>query len=144
MPKPFIFLPDIAIADIAFEARGKTLHELFEAAAQAVFETMADVSTIAPKKTKKISLSASSLDRLLYDFLSEIIFVKDTDSLVFCTANVNVKETSKGCSLTATLTGDTINPETQKLGNDVKAITMHMFTLAKNKDDYTARVVIDI
>lgn len=144
MKSSFTFLPDIAIADIAFEAYGTTLNELFEAAAQAIFETMADTSTIKQKQNREISLAASTIDHLLYDFLSEIVFLKDTESLVFAHVKVNIKEDGKGYTLNATVTGDTINPRTQKLGNDVKAITMHMFEVKKEKGAYKARVVIDI
>ena len=40
------FLEDIAIADIAYEAYGKDLNELFENAALAIFEFSADIKTI--------------------------------------------------------------------------------------------------
>ena len=144
MTTSFTFLPDIAIADVAFEAHGKNVDELFEAAAEAVFETMVDTSTVEKKMERKISVTADTLERLLYDFLSEIVFLKDTDSMVFCTAKVHVKENKKTFALEATLTGDSIHPETQALGNDVKAITMHMFEVKKDKGACTARVVIDI
>ena len=143
MKPSFRFLPNIAIADVAFEARAPTLNELFEIAAQAAFEVMAKTSTIKPTITKELSLTASTLENLLYDFLSEIIFLKDTESLVFCEAKVAVKE-GKDFTLKATLKGDAIDHERQELGNDVKAVTMHMFEVKKEKDAWKARVVLDI
>ena len=44
------FLEDIAIADIAFEAYGKDLNELFENAALAIFELSADLDTVDASK----------------------------------------------------------------------------------------------
>lgn len=143
MLKSFTFLPDIAIADVAFEAVAPSLNELFETAAQATFEVMVETKTIIPTITKKISLTASTLENLLYDFLSEIIFLKDTGSLVFSETKVSVTE-GKTFSLQATLKGASINADTQKLGNDVKAVTMHMFFIKKEKNGYRARVVLDI
>ncbi len=143
MKPSYKLLPDIAIADVAFDAYGKTLNELFEAAAKATFDVMADTTTITPKITKEISLSGDTIENLLYDFLSEIIFLKDTNSLIFSEVSVEIKQNKKYL-LTAVIKGDRINPEQQKLGNDVKAVTMHMFEIKKEKEGYRARVVLDI
>jgi len=143
MAKSHTFLPDIAVADVAFEAWGKDLNTLFSAAAEATLEVMANPSTIKPIITKTISLSAATIENLLYDFLSEIIFLKDTEGMVFCKVSVTITRSST-YTLQATLAGDVVNPETQELGNDVKAVTLHMFKIKKLKSGYTARVVLDI
>ena len=143
MKASFKFIPDIAIADVAFEAKAPDLNQLFETAAQATFEVMAKTSTITPIITKKISLSASTIEHLLYDFLSEIIFLKDTESIVFSAAKVIVKS-GKTYALKATIKGAPINSERQELGNDVKAVTMHMFFIKKEKNGYAAQVILDI
>ena len=44
------FLEDVALADIAYEAYGKDLNELFENAALAIFELSADMKTVEAKK----------------------------------------------------------------------------------------------
>ena len=64
------FLEDISLADVAFEASGKTLEELFESAALATTNVMIkDLKTIKPKIKKKIKLHASTVENLLHDFL---------------------------------------------------------------------------
>lgn len=142
MPK-YKFLEDVAIADIAYEAYGKNLNELFENAAFAIFELSADIKTINAKKKIEIRLENEKIDNLLYDFLSEILFLKDSKYVVFKRAKVSIKENKK-YELKAVLEGDTINPEKQQLENDIKAITMHMFELKKEKKGYKAVVVVDI
>ncbi|MBI2541463.1 archease [Candidatus Woesearchaeota archaeon] len=137
------FLEDVAIADIAFEAYGKTLNELFENAASAIFELSADVETIDAVKKVEFELENVKLDNLLYDFLSEILFLKDSKYMVFKNVHVAISEGKKNC-LKAVLEGDRINPEVQHLENDIKAITMHMFELKKEKNGYKATVVVDI
>lgn len=140
------FLEDIAIADIAYEAYGRDLNELFENSALAIFELSADVKTIEPKKKLKVKLENKKLDNLLYDFLSEILFLKDSKYIVFKNVKVKINEDKKNkkFKLKSTLEGDTINSEKQHLENDIKAITMHMFELNKIKNGYKARVVVDI
>jgi len=141
--KKYRFLEDIALADIAYEAYGKDLNEVFENSALAIFELSADVKTIDPKKKLEIRLKHEKLDNLLYDFLSEILFLKDSKYMVFRNVKVQIKEGKKN-QLKATLEGDTINSEKQLLENDIKAITMHMFELKKAGNGYKARIIVDI
>jgi len=144
--KKYRFLEDIALADIAYEAYGKGLNEVFENSALAIFELSAEVKTIKPKKKLEIKLEHEKLDNLLYDFLSEILFLKDSKYMVFRNVNVKINEDKKNKKfrLKSTLEGDTINSEKQHLENDIKAITMHMFELNKVKNGYKARIVVDI
>jgi len=137
------FLEDIAIADIAYDAYGKDLDELFENAALAIFELSAELDTIDAKQKVEFELENKKLDNLLYDFLSEILFLKDSKYMVFRNVKVAIQEGVSN-KLKAVLHGDTINPKKQHLENDIKAITMHMFELKKTKDGYKARIVVDI
>ena len=79
----FKFLEKVAIADIAFEAYGKNLNELFTNVAMAVAETMAEVKTVEPKFKKEIKLENEKIDGLLFDFVGELIYLKDKDAFVF-------------------------------------------------------------
>lgn len=144
--KKYVFLEDIAIADIAYEAYGKDLNELFENSALAIFELSAEIKTIEPKKKLKIKLENKKLDNLLYDFLSEILFLKDSKYMVFRNVKVKINENNKTkkIKLKSILEGDTINSEKQHLENDIKAVTMHMFELKKTNNGYKARIVVDI
>lgn len=135
------FLEDVAIADIAFEATGKTLTELLQSAAEATIVSMANPKSVKAIITKEIKLKAESVNNLLFDFLEEIIFIKDKDSMVFNEVKIEVDE--KEMSLKATLKGDAINPAEQELRNDVKAVTMHYYEVVHEKE-WKARVVLDI
>src|SRR3989344_293970 len=129
MPK-YKFLEDIAIADIAYEAYGKNLNVLFENAALAILEMSADIKTIESKQKIEFNLENKKLDNLLYDFLSEILFLKDSKYMIFKEVKVSIKENKK-YQLKAIIEGDTINPQKQQLENDIKAVTMHMFKIEK-------------
>ena len=141
--KRYKFLEDVAIADIAYEAYGKDLNEVFENAALAVFELSADVETIDAVKKVEFEMENEKLDNLLYDFLSEILYLKDAKYMVFKKIKVKIEEGSIN-KLKAILEGDRINPEVQHLENDIKAVTMHMFELKKDKGRWRATVVVDI
>ena len=140
------FLENVAIADIAYEAYGKNLNELFENAAMAIFELSANLKTVEAKEKIEFELENEKLENLLYDFLSEILFLKDSKYMVFKKVKASIKEAKEGelFKLKAALEGDTIDPNKQQLENDIKAVTMHMFEVKKEKDGYKAVVVVDI
>jgi SHS2 domain-containing protein len=137
------FLEDIALADIAYEAYGKDWSELFENCALAIFELSANVDTIDPKQKIEVNIESDKIDVLLYDFLSEILFLKDSKYIVFRNVKVTINEKGR-FRLHAVLEGDEINAQKQELENDIKAITMHMFEVKKEGKLYRARVVVDI
>ena len=129
----FKFLEDVSIADVAFEASGKTLEELFESSALATTSVMIkDLKTIKPKIKKKIKLKSNSLENLLHDFLQELIFLKDARTLVFSKYKIKVNE--KSLELTAEILGDKLDPKKQEHLVDVKAVTWHQFKVWKEKN----------
>jgi len=138
----FKVLEDVAIADIAFEAYGKNLNELFENSALAIFEETTDLEKVEEKEKKSIKIEADNIENLLFDFLSEILYIKDTDSFLFKTSKVKIDE--KKHSLKAELTGEPIDREKHELRNDIKAITLHMFKIEKTKQGYKSLVVVDV
>lgn len=140
---PFRFLEDIAIADVAFEASGKTLEHLFESCALATTQVMVDLKTIGKEVSKEMTVKARDVDKLLRDFLDEIIFIKDSDLLVFSRFNVKIKKNGV-YELKANAYGEKLDMKKHKFGVDVKATTMHMFEVKEEKDGWKARVILDI
>jgi SHS2 domain-containing protein len=136
------FLPDVALADVAFEAEAPTLSGLFESCALAMTDIMVDLKTVRPKETRKFELTAEDTDRLLYDFLSELIVIKDVDSLLF--SEFKAKVSSHGTRLSAEARGEPIDRVRHSLRNDVKAVTMHMFGVRKEGKALRVTVVLDI
>src|SRR3989338_2190192 len=119
-------------ADVMFEVYGKTLNELFKNAATAIFDTMVKRSTIKIKIKKEIELESSNVEQLIY--------IKDAEYLIFKDFKIKIKDNK----LTAILEGDKINPKKQILLTDVKAITLHKFSLKKSKQGYKAVIIPDL
>jgi len=137
---PYKLLPDVALADIAFEADSSSLDGLFESSGRALSDIMVDRKTLRAKVRRTIEVEAGDADRLLYDFLTELIVMKDVDSLLFKAYHVKVKENK----VLASLEGEEIDRERHKLRNDVKAVTMHMFGVRHEGRRWRATVVLDI
>jgi SHS2 domain-containing protein len=140
------FLSKIALADIAFVARADSLPSLFESAARALTEVMVDRKTVVGRIERKVELRSPTVDRLLYDFLTELIVTKDVDSLLFKEFKVSIVSGAEQ-RLTCEMRGEEIDRERHALRNDVKAVTMHMFGVKRAKGmarRWEATVVLDI
>ncbi len=141
---PFKFLEKIAIADIAFEVTAPTLDRLFEDAGMAASDIMVNPKTVKPKLKKTLEISADTLENLMYDFLSELIYLKDTKGLLFNKYSIKVKQVKNEWTLSCMASGDKIDRKRHDLRNDLKAITMHMFVVEQRGREWYARVVVDI
>ena len=108
-------------ADAMVEVQGKTLGERFENAAYALFDQMTDVSKVVPKGEFKIVLSAGSREQLLVDFLQELLFLHDTENLVF--GGFAVK--TDGQTLEALVRGEGFDGARHPKRSVVKGITYH-------------------
>jgi SHS2 domain-containing protein len=139
---PYRFLPDVALADIAFEATSDSLDGLFEECARALTEVMVDPRSLSPRLAREVRISSEDVDRLLYDFLTELIVLKDTDSLLFKTFKASVD--SKAKTLHCSMRGEPIDRVRHKLRNDAKAVTMHLFGVTRPGKLWKATVVLDI
>lgn len=140
---PYRYLEELSSADAAFEATGRTLEELFSDAAIATFEVMADTNTVKQLLTREIEIENESVDGLLIDWLSELVFLKDTENILFSVFDVNIRKNDV-YMLKAAAKGEKIDREKHSLRSDVKAVTYHMFEVTKKGDTWTARVVLDI
>ncbi|MBI5061060.1 MAG: archease [Candidatus Aenigmarchaeota archaeon] len=133
---------DIATADFAFECFGSTLNELFENAALAMAEIMTDTTKVKPKHSLKFSLKADDLKALMFDFLSEILFLKDTKGMVFSKFDVKIRE-GKPCMLNCELSGEKWDRNKHEIRTEVKAATYHMMQIEQKNGRWRAQVVID-
>ena len=140
---PYRFLEEIAIADVAFEAEGRTLPEVFEASALALTEVMVDLDGVSPVVSRQVSLTAEDLETLLFRWLAEIIYLKDSACLLFSRFEVTIQE-GRDWELKATVWGDQINHEKMPLKLDVKAVTYHLFVIEETPHGWRAQVVLDI
>jgi SHS2 domain-containing protein len=139
----FRFLEKIAIADIAFEAYGRTVEELFESSALALFEAMVKLETVEAKETVKIELESDKIEDLLFDWLSELVYLKDAKALLFCQFQLKIDDKRK-YNLQAQVRGEKINPSKHHLKVDVKAVTYHMLEVKQENNQWTAQVILDI
>jgi SHS2 domain-containing protein len=136
-------------ADVKFRAYGKDLNELFSNCALAMTASLIDPKAIKKVETNKIKNHAKDLQRLLYDFLEEFLFLTDTQGFMLSeVTKINIEEfeipkkDGTKFTLTAEVIGD--NAEKYDFSGDIKSITYHEMFIKKEKGKYTAQVVVDV
>ena len=104
---------------------------------------MVDLDGVSPVLSHQISLTAEDLETLLFRWLAELIYLKDSECFLFGRFEISIRETT-GWELETTAWGDRIDYEKMSLKADVKAVTYHLFALEQIPQGWRARVVLDI
>ena len=131
-------------ADILFQVEASTLGELFEQCAMAVEESQIEIKDVSQEVEKEITGENANLEYLLFDFLDDLLFYKDTEQLIFSKFKIKVEKVAEKYVMNCKAFGEKINVKKHEQKVDVKAITMHLFEVKKEKDLWKAKVLIDI
>ena len=142
---PYKFLEDVGTADIAFEATGRDLPELFTAAADATINVMIDnLDAIEPREARQVELSNDNVEMLLFDFLQELIYFKDAERLLLRARDTQIDQKGEAYFLKAKVAGERLDNTRHQQRADVKAVTLHGFSVEKFEGGWKARVLLDI
>jgi SHS2 domain-containing protein len=139
---PFEFFE--VTADVGFRAHGQNLEEAFENAALAVFYTITDTKKINKRLSKRITIESEDEKALLYDWLTELLYLHDSEYLVFYKFRVKIRrEKSDKYVLEADASGEEFNPSIHEIRDEVKAVTFHLMEIQR-LNGYTVQVILDI
>ncbi|MBI4186781.1 MAG: archease [Chloroflexi bacterium] len=139
------FIEEEATADIAFEARGKDLQEVFRSAGDAVMNVMIDnLDAIEPRESRFLELDSEALDLLLLDLLQSLIYYKDAEQLLLRITQVEIGKFNESWRLRAMGRGEHLDHERHHQLVDVKAVTLHNFSLEQADDGWRAHVILDV
>jgi SHS2 domain-containing protein len=142
---PYRYLEEIGTADIAFEATGRDLPELFSDAADATMNVMIDnLDSVEPRETRHMELSNDQIDMLLFELLQELIYFKDAERLLLRLRHAQIHEKDEKYFLKAEAAGEPLDEARHQQRADVKAVTLHDFAVEKKNGGWRARVLLDI
>ena len=130
-------------SDFAFEVNADNLSELFRGAGIAMMEAMVSVKEFKAKRVWEFKIESDTPELLLYDFLGELVFVKDVESVLFKDYEIKIEENDK-FKLSCKAFGDDIDYEKYEILTDVKAVTMHNFVLEKRNDEWYCHIIVDL
>jgi SHS2 domain-containing protein len=126
-------------ADLRFRVTGRTLPEAFAEAARAVSETMAPNCTPG-EVVRRIEVESGDREALLADFLSELLYLADAESLAFCSFSVEIR----GNRLSAILRGEEFRREKHGGGEGIKGISYSGLSLYREGERYVLEFIADV
>lgn len=130
-------------ADLGLRVTGTDLADLFQAAAEGLFDAIvANRDAILDLESESVSLAAETLPDLLLAWLNELIFRSETRHRLYRRFDVTVDENPP--RLEATIVGEPIDRDRHVLDHEVKAATHHGVRLEPGPDGWMAEVIVDI
>ncbi|MHA1707768.1 MAG: archease [Candidatus Heimdallarchaeaceae archaeon] len=139
----YTILEDEVKSDFAFEVIADSLEELFKGAALATMKAMVDPEKVKLEKEWRIEIQAADEKMLLYDFLDELVYLKDRDTALFGDFDITIKRDEE-IALTCVVKGSTIDWKEDILFTDVKAITMYEFKVEQRREKWYCHVILDL
>lgn len=131
-------------ADTGYWAYGNTIEESFENAGLAMFEVMTNTQNVKPVIKKEITIISEDEVSLLYDWLSELLFLHDTEFIFFSEFKVEITRENDDYKLYGEVLGEKINYNKHNQANEVKAVTFHLMNIKNENKIYKSRVILDL
>jgi SHS2 domain-containing protein len=128
-------------ADLAAKIYGKTLPELYQNAAFAMFDMMADVKDAGAEEPIEVSVEAPDRESLLISWLNELLYIFYIKRIVFSEFSISSLTENK---LTGTAKGQKIKEGTNPLKAEIKAATYHDLDIRKTENGYEVTVIFDV
>ena len=117
-------------ADAGIRAESSTLSEAFHEVSLAFTEIITGGSLPDTKNNFEINIESSSLDSLLVNYISHLIYLFDTENFLVSSVDVSIKS---GLSNTVSgiLKGDFYNEAIHGYGVEIKAVSYHMLEISE-------------
>ncbi|MGQ0797703.1 MAG: archease [Methanobacteriota archaeon] len=125
-------------ADVGIRAHGASLGELFAAAAAGMFSLVTDLRKVRAVGEVEVRVTADDLEALLVRWLSELLFLHETQRLLLKEFDVRIN----GTSLEALARGEAIDKARHDLKLNIKAVTYHRLRIDPKAG--VAEVIFDI
>jgi SHS2 domain-containing protein len=126
-------------ADVKIRARALTPDALFTdaflALMQVIYGTDRKGGTI-----KEVRIESDTIESLLCDFLSEVLFIAEVEGLVFSRAEISIDS----LHLTAVLEGEPFDPLRHSSGTEVKGISYSGLEIQKDANGYMLDILFDV
>ena len=127
-------------ADVGIVAYGTDVSQAFTNAARALFSLITELDNVEEFLHRDIELTAPDEESLLVEWLNELIYLFDTENIIFKRFDVTKLNNTH---LKARSYGEKVDSSKHRLKTGVKAATYHMLKIDKG-NDYQVKVLFDI
>ena len=131
-------------ADVAADLTGGTLGELFLSAAQALTDTITELSAVQPAVTQSVTLESGAVEDLLVDWLNELLYRFEVQNVLVARAIARVEERDGRWRLAAEVAGEPFDPGRHPSRVLIKSATYHGLAVRHDHGTWRARIVFDI
>jgi len=128
-------------ADIGLIVYGGNLKALYENAGEAFFHLITDLRKVRRRVERRINIGGESLERLMVDWLSELLYLHDVENLLFKGFEV---ESVGEDGLKAVAKGEPFQEGVHVIKTEVKAVTYHQIEVQKEKGRWRAQIILDL
>ena len=128
-------------ADIGVIVYGENLKALFENAGEAFFRLITDVRKVRCRVEKRIEIGGETLDRLMVDWLSELLYLHDVENLLF--RGFKVESVGEG-GLKAVVKGEPFQQGVHVIKTEVKAVTYHRMEVRQENGRWRVQIIFDL
>jgi SHS2 domain-containing protein len=139
-------------ADVGIEVEAPSREALFAEAAVALCDTLTASGAVRPALERELAVEAADDELLLVDFLNEVLFLFETEGLVFGGCSVELRGGAGGevegpgnaVALRAVLRGERYDRDRHPLRSVVKAVTYHGLRVWRDGQRWRAQVLFDL
>lgn len=128
-------------ADAGIQVYGRDRAELFRHAAEGFFHILTDPNKIVETESREISLEAGDLEELLVRWLSEFLFLFDTEGLLFRRFDLGLLNDHH---LQAEARGEPYDEGRHPIKTPIKAVTYHRLRVRREGGVWKAEVIFDL
>ena len=133
------------MADAAIEVNSDSLEGIFVDSGKALTNTMVDdLKSIKTNQKYTFKVESQERDLLLFEFLEKLVIEKDANQMLFSEFEVKINQTDKKFMVSVIAHGEHIDYDRHELCADVKAVTLHKFSLTREKENWKAEMILDI
>ena len=127
-------------ADAGILVKAETLEGMFETAALGFSELITRVDSLNCLIQRQFRLQEDDIETLLVSWLQELLYLLDTEDLIFGRFRVHLKD----LTLKATAWGEVFDPEIHTMKTEIKAVTYHQLKVVEDEQGWRAQVIFDI
>lgn len=128
-------------ADVKIEAWGLDFSVALSESVRGFTSLVTDVAEVETTEERVVALTASTREKLLYDVIDQLVYLKDTETFLASDADFVVSNDNDEWQLTGTLRGSCL---TGQHLDDVKAMTYHDMKIDDNDGSVMITYVVDL
>jgi SHS2 domain-containing protein len=128
-------------ADTGIEGTAETLDALIAVMSLGMFELVGRCKASSPRRWLTLTIDAGTVEDLLVDTLSELLYLSETEDLLFCDFQVSVEPAEPAAKVEV---GGVPTSAVEPAGPPIKAVTYHDLVVERREGRWYGRVYFDV